>query len=562
MALSEAPLPDGLTGGLSLIHPGVFFNTVRHLRRRQILGQIMVKLRPWWKRMRGFLDMPTPPYPGCRHAEGFSVFPPGPQLWSPESIMDGSFTFLNHSADLGWPPDWRAAEQPKLWRYNLHYFEWLWRLPFAQAKRATLDWIEKPEVAAEGWEPYPTSLRLQNWIGLFWGKYRNDLECDAEFLERLWASIYRQVRYLSGNPEVHLLGNHLFENAATLALCGGLFNGPIGDQWAEIGEGWLSEQLLEQLPADGLHLEGSPMYHARIVYLLQLLQTGARARYAASLATPLVNARAALGKLCHPDGDIALLNDAAFGIYNRPAELGVNCLPSGAWALPNAGYYGWRGEKGDYLVCDAGTLGPDYLVGHAHGDIFSFECSWRGERVIVDSGVHDYEPGPLRNYCRSTAAHNTVEIDGLDQAEFWSAFRVARRGRVHDLTWRPAADGFELSGWHDGYRRLPGRPNHYRRFHWSAGKLEVIDQVTAARACRAVSRLHLHPHCRVDHLKERSARISFPGGRATVDFRGEGRLDLEKTSYCPQFGMLLENCCLSFSFTGPKKETGFTVLVE
>ena len=83
-------------------------------------------------------------------------------------------------------------------------------------------------------------------------------------------------------------------------------------------------------------------------------------------------------------------------------------------------------------------IGPDYQPGHAHGDLLSFELSFAGRRVVTDSGVHGYDGDPLRAWCRSTHAHNTVEIDGQSQCEFWSVFRVARRARPRDVRFERA----------------------------------------------------------------------------------------------------------------------------
>ncbi len=77
--------------------------------------------------------------------------------------------------------------------------------------------------------------------------------------------------------------------------------------------------------------------------------------------------------------------------------------------------------------------------------------------MVVDSGVATYEAGPLRAYCRSTRAHNTVEIEGRDQVELWGAFRAGRRCRPREVVWTPQDGAFELSARHDGYRVLPGR---------------------------------------------------------------------------------------------------------
>src|SRR5262249_55816917 len=151
-----------------------------------------------------------------------------------------------------------------------------------------------------------------------------------------------------------------------------------------------------QVLPDGGHFERSPMYHCRLVFMLAMLRNIGRTDIDQIVDQPLARAVAAMRRMCHPDGKIALLNDSAFGIYNDPASLSEyvgspDPAPAGAFALRNTGYYGARGDNGSYVICDAGPIGPGYLPGHAHGDMLSFELSFYGHRVIVDSGVYDYE---------------------------------------------------------------------------------------------------------------------------------------------------------------------------
>jgi uncharacterized heparinase superfamily protein len=300
------------------------------------------------------------------------------------------------------------------------------------------------------------------------------------------------------------------------------------------------------------------MYQARVVAVLAALEKTGCAPVVQRVRTPLARMRSALAALTHPDGDIALLNDSAFGIANPASELAAPA-PPGPFALPQTGYFGARSESGDYVVCDAAPIGPDYLPGHAHGDIFSFELSLRGRRVIVDAGVSGYEADEARAWCRSTRAHNTVEIDGEDQCEFWAAFRVARRGRPRDVTWEACGAGFALEGWHDGYERLASRARHRRRFRWHPeGVLLVRDTVTARRPVRAASRLHLHPDCEIRLDGASGARVSFPGGSFRVAFAGEGEFAVESSTWHPEFGVVRQNRALAFHARGPGV-TGFCV---
>ena len=85
------------------------------------------------------------------------------------------------------------------------------------------------------------------------------------------------------------------------------------------------------------------------------------------------------------------------------------------------------------LLIDVAPIGPDYLPGHAHADTLSYELSLYGKRVLVNSGTSRYGSGPKRDWERSTAAHNTVEVDGQSSSETWSGFRVARRAYPFDV---------------------------------------------------------------------------------------------------------------------------------
>jgi uncharacterized heparinase superfamily protein len=551
-----------------------WLHTVRFLRSRQIAGQVRERVRRVAENPAAFRPRPVPEAAPVRWRPRTAFLPFGPQSHEPSRMRSGEFTFLNRSDHLGWPPRWDAEELPALHRYNLHYFDFLWALDYEDGRALVQNWIAEHRLARGriGWDAYPTSLRLVNWCAYFHGRHHERTAADTEFAGDLWRSLYRQAEWLRGHLETHLLGNHLLENAVALAFCGACFDGPAAERWARCGAALLEEQLPEQVLADGGHFEHSPMYHLRVAYALTaLLDTGAE--WVTRLVDePLARMMSALPRLVHPDREIALFNDSATGVANTPDELRawwsrVSGHPAresdaepGAFALGEMGYYGARSDPGHYVVCDAGPLGPEYLMGHAHGGLFSFELSLHGQRVIVDSGVHGYEPDELRRYCRSTRAHNTVEVEGESQCEFWAAFRVARRARPRDVAFETLDDGFRLSGWHDGYERLPGRPRHRRSFQWQdGGVLSVEDTVTSGRPVQVTSRLHLHPSCEIDRLEGTTAGVRHPRGSFRVSFRGDGELIAEDSIYCPEFGRVLDNRALAFSASGSRIELGFRV---
>ena len=85
------------------------------------------------------------------------------------------------------------------------------------------------------------------------------------------------------------------------------------------------------------------------------------------------------------------------------------------------------------MLIDVAKIGPDYLPGHAHADTLSFELSLYGKRLLVNSGISRYGTSLIRQFERSTEAHNTVAIDNKNSSEVWSGFRVARRAYPLDL---------------------------------------------------------------------------------------------------------------------------------
>ena len=546
-----------------------------HLRRQQIAGQVRNRLRPLYERPQKFGARPLPNFRGSRWRPARDFLPPGPQSHCPTDMLEGRFSFLNCEHNVGWPPDWNRCDLPKLWLYHLHYLDYLWSLNYEQAKTLVLDWIAHHPLRKKqvGWEPYPMSLRLMNLCSVFFHKYRTQTETDLAFINQLWTSISLQTWWLTEHLETHLLGNHLFENGAALAFVGSCFSGSAAESWLQVGKRILEREIPEQILGDGMHFERSPMYHCRIVYVLAMLYNTGHSELVNLVTEPLGKSLEALGKLTHPDGQIALLNDSAFAVSNTTGELmayaqmllcesneDVGAAITGPFALPDAGYYGFRDEAGTYLVCDAAPIGPDYIPGHAHADIFSFELSFRGHRVIVDSGVYDYEPNSMRAYCRSTRAHNTLEIEGQDQCEMWAAFRVSRRGYPRDVRWTPTKNGFRLTGWHDGYQRLKGRPKHTRRFGWNGlGKLVIQDQIVASCVQNVVSRIHLHPDCRIGHRNDNGIEVVYPAGRFQISFQGKGKLDLETSLYCPQFGRKVENTALAYRVSSHHIQTSLQV---
>jgi hypothetical protein len=165
--------------------------------------------------------------------------------------------------------------------------------------------------------------------------------------------------------------------------------------------------------------------------------------------------------------------------------------------LAQSGYLVFRHER-DQAIFDVGPISPPHLPPHAHADVLSFVFWADGWPLVVDPGSYAYT-GPWRNHFRGTAAHNTVEVDGADQCELWTDFRVAFPPRVRVGPTRADRDVAVATACHDGYRRLPDSVEHHRAFIWLPRRgVVVVDRLRARRGHAVRTRLHLAPGVRFD----------------------------------------------------------------
>ena len=130
------------------------------------------------------------------------------------------------------------------------------------------------------------------------------------------------------------------------------------------------------------------------------------------------------------------------------------------------------------MLADVGPPCPRELPAHAHADTLSCVVHVDGAPLLIDTGTSSYAAGPVRDRERSTAAHNTVEVDRRDSTEVWGAFRAGRRARVTGLSARVQGPAVTVEAAHDGYRSLPGRPGHRRRWTVRADEMRVDDELT------------------------------------------------------------------------------------
>jgi uncharacterized heparinase superfamily protein len=474
-----------------------FIETVRHLSTRQIATRVVrVAERQWWRLVNAKAPVVAKAPPIAPHQplwRNVEVTARGREMAA------GRFTFLNETRIR---PSWDVPHVPRLWRFHLHSFDYARELEPSVFRDLAKSWIvSNRALVGDAWHPYTVSVRIANWCEALMA-FGDDAE--------IRASLYAQAKFLTRHLEHDVRGNHLLENARALVRAGVFFN---ESAWLALGTKVLREEIPEQVLADGGHFERNPGYHVRVMNVLEDVATYVREAW---LADAIARMREFLAVIVPADGRLPLLKDTT--LTDRIAPSGVHRQSA---FLAASGFAVVRvDERADFLIADFGAVCPDYLPAHAHADMFSYELTISGRPTIVDSGVFEYAEGEWRTWFRSTAAHNTVEIDGRNQSEMWGSFRVGRRAYVRNVVWTDTPALTKISGEHDGYAPVL----HHRTI--LVLKRErmwvVVDRVEGSPSHTARSFIHLHPDAAMPHIAPFGANLSERQGWYSERF-GEKR---------------------------------------
>lgn len=460
------------------------------------------------------------------------------------------FSFLGRSLAKAKMIDWRApacGAADQLWRMNLHYMDYL----SAVGDDVFVDLIEQWIAANrpyqhhcwhDAWNAYALSIRTTIWMEEF---SRRHARLPPPFGGRLLASLAEQLRFLISNIETDVGGNHLVKNIRALATAARVLSGPLAERSRETALGLLWSALEGQVLVDGMHFELSPSYHNQVLSDLLAIRHAMAGNPSRAINDRLDTVLGAMAQvsadLAHPDGYVALFGDSGL---HMAADVGVLLAACGRlsgnqpsarrnFALQQSGYFGFRDAR-TYLVIDCGRLGPDALMAHAHSDALSFELSVDGQRFIVDQGVLEYAAGQRRDASRAARTHNTVSIEGLDQADFFSAFRCGVRPNVEVVEHAELPAGLRLEGRHDGFTRTGRGPVHRRRFTLESGRLEIHDWLESIASAPVSSALLLHPACDVT---EKDGSLLVTRGSARMRIDASVPFTLTPAVYWPDMGI-------------------------
>lgn len=396
------------------------------------------------------------------------------------------------------------------------------------------------------------ALRAVSWMWGFYFLGASAACADAGFRLRLARSLYMHGEFVSRNLETSdINGNHYLSDAVGLVFLGVLFADTTdGKRWLTTGHRILSTEILAQVYDDGVDHEGSTPYHRLVLELFltgfELLERAGESVAAESWARleRMLDFVAAYTK---PDGTCPLIGDADDGRVQKLGQQDLNdhryllstCAarfkrgdhkriagrffdesfwisgPTGAavfdalaeaatapssTAFPGGGFYVLRNPAA-HLIIDCGDVGMRGRGGHGHNDSLSFELALAGRNIVTDCGAFVYTASrEWRNRFRSTAFHNTIEIDHEEVNRFVepnALWQLRDDARPAEVRWQFDAAGSYWRGSHTGYRRLPSPCSPTRAIWLDRDRATAVflDQIEGAGTHHTAWRWHLDPAC-------------------------------------------------------------------
>lgn len=440
---------------------------------------------------------------------------------------------LNSAAGAG--PRLEAARQGFGWLDDLAALGS--RPARAQAQAFARDWIARfGRGAGPGWEPETAGLRAMRLVA----QSRLLVEgAEADAAARVWRALAAHQGYLArawprARPGL----------ARLRALAGLVWTGRVlphaGAGAALAALGALAEA---EVGPEGEVASRSPEELARTLALLtwtaRLLEDGGTAAAPAHLAA-IVRLTPTLRPLRMGDGAMARFHGGGAwdptAIDKALAELRLETQPRPKTPL---GYARLAGGRATLVLDAAPPPGAE-----AHAGTLAFEMSVGRQPLVVNQGPGRIFGPEAAAAGRATAAHSTVEVDGVSSAVIAGGPLRAGPTRV-SIRQAQDASGAWLVATHDGYVAGRGLLHERRIFIDARGaeaRGEEILSVTDARARAAfdraargrptpfAARFHLHPTVAAT-MEGDAALLKLPSGEVWEFRAGGGAVGLEPSVY-------------------------------
>lgn len=317
--------------------------------------------------------------------------------------------------------------------------------------------------------------------------------------------------------------NHAISEALGLLAIGTVFPFlPDAARWRATGRAWLAHEVAWQVAPDGSYVQQSHNYARMAAQLLawslhvarpsrEPLPPVVRERATALLAFLRGMVHAPSGRAPnygHNDGTLLFpltscgygdyrpaLADLAVALGETPREGTGPWLEQAAWATgeapraeppaaPRAGLRAFA-DGGYYRLDGRGTHAfvrcARYRHRPAHADQLHLDVWYGDANVLADAGTYSYNaPAPWTRHFVSTAAHNTVTVDGRDQMEKGPRFTWLRFAQGDVEAAEATATGARFVGRHDGYAPVI----HRRSVDLDGDVYRVVDDLVGAAGPR------------------------------------------------------------------------------
>ena len=396
--------------------------------------------------------------------------------------------------------------------------------------------------------------------------------------EDVLLAIYQHAWLIRKRLSLHSsLGNHTVTECLGLVMAGGLFSGDKqGEEWLNVGIKMLEQECQHQILADGGPAEQSLNYHRFVLDLYWLavdFLEGNKLHGCSAMRERLLGGEKFLAAFQGRDGVMPDIGDnddgyaVAPGLSPKRPEQSSRMEGTGVCVFPEAGYTVIRNSAGALLSFSHGPLGMAPLFNHGHADALSVNLFKDGLPIFTDSGTFQYNGSPeKRKYFKGTRAHNTVTIDGQDQAEQMTSFVWAKPYTVSCR--REERDRLTIHlATHDGYERLAEPVCHSRKLVMVGNDTCIIVDTFSGEGNHLYElNFHLHPNV---VCEQQGDWWTLANGRVGIHFR---LLETAFASFCGQkdpllgwhslaYGIMQESTVLQARTEGLPNEVSFTTLI-
>ncbi|AEB10034.1 Heparinase II/III family protein [Desulfobacca acetoxidans DSM 11109] len=461
-------------------------------------------------------------------------------------------------------------------------------------RNSLLDWLDKNPFLSG--PHYFSAMECGLRIPVFFYALKILDNLDDLERQRILTSIYQHAWWISRRLSLYSsLGNHTVCECIGLVFAGAVFrSAPEGIAWLNRGIELLQQELFHQILEDGGPAEQSLNYHRFVLDLYWLAADFLEKNrlYDCPAWKPrLLQGETFLQAFCDDQGNFPTLGDSddgwAIAPGIRPLRGSPFCIKlqkiqppiqanseaiknQVSWeTLPSSGYTIIRDKSGLILTFDHGPLGMAPLYGHGHADALSINLRVNGRTILVDPGTYRYNGFPeFRRYFKGTRAHNTVAIDGQDQAAQQTGFIWSHPFRAHLVRTCPIDKGLIIEGSHNGYERLKDPVTHSRIVSFLEGRhLLIRDTFSGTGTHFFELNFHLHPEAIIGAEKEwwviqyGEARVFmrlFSGGSFTL-IKGQEIPPLGWFS--PAYGTKLKSRVLNCTLSGSVRNIQFLTAI-